>query len=107
MSMEEGATIGLIIQRAIEDGLTLEIEYAKSDFDKSKRIISDVTISDEYGVGYISAFCHMRQDNRTFKLSRIVDARIIPGSSQKRERQLYNYVFDASKPIFNLYGDIY
>lgn len=105
--MEEGITIDAIIRRAIEDKLTLEIEYAKSDYDKSWRTISEVTISDEYGVGYISAFCHMRQDNRTFKISRIVDARIVSNSSKRTSKQLCNYEFDASKPIFNLYGEEY
>lgn len=105
--MQEEATIELMIQRAIEDGLTLEIEYAKNNYEKSKRVISDVSISEEYGDGYISAFCHLRQENRTFKISRIIEARIIPCPTQKRESQVYNYVFDASKPIFNLYGNKY
>lgn len=103
--MEEGVTIHKLIQRAIEDNLTLEIEYAKSDYDKSTRTISDVAISDEYGAGYISAYCHMRQEQRTFKMSRIVDARIVSSSIKKAAKQLYNYDFDASKPIFNLYGE--
>lgn len=107
MIMEEEATIELMIQRAIEDGLTLEIEYAKNNYEKSKRVISDVSISEEYGEGYISAFCHLRQENRTFKISRIIEARIIPRPTQKQESQVYNYVFDASKPIFNLYGNKY
>lgn len=105
--MEEGVTISKLIQRAIEDNLTLEIEYAKNDFEKSTRTISDVTISDEYGVGYISAYCHMREEQRTFKMSRIVGARIVPSSGKRASQQLFNYEFDASKPIFNLYGEEY
>lgn len=107
MIMEEGVTIEQIIRRAIEDGLTLEIEYAKNSFEKSTRVISDVSVSDEYGLGYISAYCHMREEQRTFKISRIVDARIVPSSSKRTSKQLYNYEFDASKPIFNLYGEEY
>lgn len=107
MIMEEGVTIKQIIQRAIEDGLTLEIEYVKNGFEKSSRVISDISISDEYGLGYISAYCHMREEQRTFKISRIVDARIVPSSSKRTSKQLYNYEFDASKPIFNLYGKEY
>lgn len=107
MIMEEGVTIEQIIRRAIEDGLTLEIEYAKNSFEKSTRVISDVSVSDEYGLGYISAYCHMREEQRTFKISRIADARIVPSSSKRTAKQLYNYEFDASKPIFNLYGEEY
>lgn len=105
--MEEGVTIEQIIKRAIEDKLTLEIDYAKNSHEKSSRVISDVSISSEYGVGYISAYCHMREEQRTFKISRIVDARIVSNSSKRTAKQLYNYEFDASKPIFNLYGEEY
>lgn len=103
--MEEGVTVPKLIQRAIEDKLTLEIDYAKSDYEKSTRTISDIAISDEYGVGYISAYCHMREEQRTFKMSRIIDARIVPSSAKRAAKQLTNYEFDASKPIFNLYGE--
>ena len=98
--MEEGVTIEQIIKRAIEDKLTLEIDYAKNSYDsneKSSRVISGVSISPEYGVGYISAYCHKRNEKRTFKISRIVDAKIVPK----------NYEFDASKPIFKFYGEEY
>lgn len=107
MIMKEGVTIEQIIRRAIEDGLTLEIEYAKNSFEKSTRVISDISVSDEYGAGYISAYCHRREGQRTFKISRIVDARIVSNSSKRTVKQLYNYEFDASKPIFNLYGEEY
>lgn len=105
--MEEGVTISKLIQRVIEDNLTLEIEYAKNDYEKSTRTISDVTISDEYGAGYISAYCHMREEQRTFKMSRIVDARIVPNPNRRAIKPQFNYEFDASKTIFNLYGEEY
>lgn len=101
--MEEGITIEQLINRAIEDNLTLEIEYAKSSYEKSSRIISDISMSSEFGIGYISAYCHMRNEQRTFKIVRILDARIVP--SKQRPEQSFNYDFDPSKPIFNLYGE--
>lgn len=105
--MEEEVTIEQIIKRAIEDKLTLEIDYAKNSYEKSSRVISDVSISSEYGVGYISAYCHMREEERTFKISRIVDARIVPNPNRRTIKPQFNYEFDASKPIFNLYGEEY
>lgn len=107
MIMEESVTIEQIIKRAIEDNLTLEIEYAKNSYEKSSRIISDVKLSAEYGAGYISAYCHMREEERTFKISRIVDARIVPNPNRRTIKPQFNYEFDASKPIFNLYGEEY
>ncbi|MBD5415917.1 MAG: WYL domain-containing protein [Bacteroides sp.] len=103
--MEEGVTIEQIIKRAIEDGLTLEIDYAKNSLEKSSRVISNIKISQEYGVGYISAFCHMKREERTFKISRIVDARIVPNPNRRTIGPQFNHEFDASKPIFNLYGE--
>lgn len=105
--MEEGVTIGKLLQRAMENDLTLEIEYAKNHYEKYTPPISDVTISDECGIGYISACCHMREEQRTFKMSRIVDARIVPSYSKRAAKQLFNYEFDVSKPIFNLYGETF
>ena len=107
MIMEEGITIEQLIKRAIEDGLTLEIEYAKNSSEKSSRVISNIKISREYGFGYISAYCHMREEVRTFKISRIVDARIVPNPNRRTIKPQVNYKFDASKPIFNLYGEAY
>ena len=101
--MEEGITIAQLINRAIEDKLTLEIDYAKNSFEKSTRIISDITRGSEFGVGYIIAYCHLKNEQRTFKIVRILDARIVP--NKQRPAQLFNYEFDPSKPIFNLYGE--
>ena len=92
MIMEEGVSIEQLIRRAIEDGLTLEIDYAKNSYEKSSRVISNITL---------------REEDRTFKISRIVDARIVPSSSKRTAKQMFNYDFDPSKPIFNLYGEEY
>lgn len=105
--MEEGILIEQIIRRAIEDGLTLEIDYAKNSYEKSSRVISNITLSAEYGIGYISAYCHMREEDRTFKISRIIDARIVPSPGKRTAKQMFNYDFDPSKPLFKLYGEKY
>ncbi|MDE6560734.1 MAG: WYL domain-containing protein [Muribaculaceae bacterium] len=105
--MEEGVTIKQLIVLAAYKKLTLEIDYVKGDNEKSTRIISNISLSSEYGIEYISAFCHLKNEQRTFKISRIVDAHIVPSGSERMVRQSCNYEFDANKPIFNLYGDIY
>lgn len=105
--MEEGVTVEQLIKRAIADKLTLEIDYAKNSYEKSSRVISNVSISTEYGIGYISAYCHMKKEERTFKISRIVAARVVPNPNRKAITPHFNYEFDASKPIFNLYGEKY
>lgn len=105
--MEEGITIEQLIRRAIDDGLTLEIVYEKTRFDRSTRTISNLSVSNEYGAGYINAYCHTRGEVRTFKISRIADARIVPNPNRRTIKPQFNYEFDANKPIFNLYGEKY
>lgn len=105
--MEEEVTIQHLIKRSIEDNLSLEIDYQNSDYETSTRIISDIHRSSKFRGDYIDAYCHLRNEERTFKLSRIVDARIVPSSNKRAVKQLLNYEFDASKPIFNLYGEEY
>ena len=105
--MDKRKAIDQLIERAIKEDLTIEIDYAKNSYEKSSRVISDLSMRTDYGVGYISAFCHMREEQRTFKISRIVDARIVSGDKGRTEKLHYNYEFDDSKPIFNLYGEKY
>ena len=64
-------TIREYIEQAIDEGRTIEIEYVKYDGTSSKRSISDLSYSDEYGDDYIVGYCHLREEYRTFKISRI------------------------------------
>ncbi len=59
---------------AIRKGKAVTISYIKYDGEYSTRTISDIHYSDEFGEGddYIDAFCHKRQERRTFKISRII-----------------------------------
>lgn len=66
-----------LLKEAISGGLTLEIEYSKQSGISSRRIISEIEYSTEYGNEYIEAFCHLRKERRTFKISRIDSARTL------------------------------
>ncbi len=59
------------IRQAINEGETLEITYIKFNGEHSERTISDIEPSEEWGAGYIHAFCHLRNEYRTFKIARI------------------------------------
>lgn len=59
------------IDQAIKDGKSITISYVKYGGEFSTRKISDIKYSDEFGPDYISAYCHLRNENRTFKISRI------------------------------------
>lgn len=64
-------TILEYIAEAIKSGKTVKIKYVKYSGEISERTISDIKPSEEFGEGYISAFCHLRNETRTFKISRI------------------------------------
>lgn len=99
------------IQQAIENGYMIEIAYTKFDDTSSIRVLSDIEYSLEYGSTHISAFCHTRQEQRTFKISRISSVRVIDNtvSSSKVPSQTIDvnkpYVFNPNKRIFKLYGE--
>lgn len=59
------------IDQAIKKGKSVTISYIKYGGELSTRKISDIKYSDEFGSDYISAYCHLRNENRTFKISRI------------------------------------
>ena len=106
------------INKAINTGATVEIEYTKNDGTSSVRKLSDLSYSDDYGDSYISAFCHLRQEERTFKISRIKSIRFLSGGDAMEQGPVQSvlinpvnsdapYHFNASKRIFKLYGEDY
>lgn len=64
-------TIASYIDDAIINGKSITIKYVKYSGEISKRTISDLEYSEEFGDDYIEGFCHLRQERRTFKISRI------------------------------------
>ena len=64
-------TVREYLDQAIAEGRTIEIEYVKYDGTYSKRKVSNLSYSDEFGSDYIAGHCHLRDADRTFKISRI------------------------------------
>lgn len=93
------------IKKAIDEGLTIEICYVKYNKESSIRTLSKIEYSNEYGFSYISAFCHTRQEQRTFKINRISNLRFV---DEKTNDVLIaslpgqTYVFNPLKKIFKL-----
>lgn len=59
------------IEEAIQNGKSVTIKYEKYGGELSTRTLSDIHYSDEFGEDYIEGFCHLRNERRTFKISRI------------------------------------
>ena len=62
-------TISEYIAEAIKSGKTVKIKYVKNSGEISERTISDIGPSDEFGEGYISAFCHLRNETSRLVVS--------------------------------------
>ena len=82
------------IDNAIRTGKTVTIKYIKFEGEYSVRQISDIQYSSEFGDDYIDAFCHKRQERRTFRLSRIISVDGITqhqstASQSKKEKTAY------------------
>ena len=64
-----------IVQEAISGRNTLQIHY-QGPGGESKRKITPLYPTEHEGIAYLVAYCHLRQEQRTFRLDRILD--IIP-----------------------------
>lgn len=71
------------IDRAIRTGKDIEIVYVKYDGTRSRRHVSNISYCNDYeDYGYendhISGFCHLRGEDRHFKIDRIQSIRVLP-----------------------------
>ena len=69
-----------IIKQASVEGKKVFIHYQKGNGEISDRVIGSIIPSEEFGEGYIEAFCYKQNDKRTFKIDRIMDAKIVDES---------------------------
>lgn len=76
------------ISQAIRLNKSIQIVYFKSDGEISKRTLGDIMYasedidkqnSTEYNLddNYITAYCHLRKERRTFKIERIIEVKIL------------------------------
>ncbi|MGN0030208.1 MAG: CFI-box-CTERM domain-containing protein [Marinilabiliaceae bacterium] len=71
------------IKRAIDSGSDIEIRYEKQNGETSQRRVSGISYNNEFGAyGYTDAhvrgYCHLRGEDRTFRISRILAVRVLP-----------------------------
>lgn len=74
-----------VCEQAVRESLCLEIDYISREGEHSKRVIDPHVLIYKQNVWYIYAFCHSRQDFRTFKIGRIKGARFTGRSFIKKE----------------------
>lgn len=74
-----------VCEQAVQGNLSLEIDYISREGEHSRRVIDPHVLIYKQNVWYVYAFCHSRQDFRTFKIGRIKGARFTGRSFEKRE----------------------
>jgi predicted DNA-binding transcriptional regulator YafY len=62
-----------MIKHAILDGRVLQLTYFNNSGEKSIRKIEPLKLVFKVNAWYLQAFCRIKNDNRTFKLSRMSD----------------------------------
>ncbi|WP_323757989.1 WYL domain-containing protein [Roseivirga sp.] len=70
------------LSQAISSGMAIKIEYRNYDGASSKRKVSKVQYHNEYQAeGYhnahIRGYCHRREEERTFKIDRIISIELV------------------------------
>ena len=66
-----------VLRQASAEDQKVFIHYRKGSGELSERVIGAIIKSEKYGEGYIDAFCYKENDQRTFRIDRILDARIV------------------------------
>lgn len=73
-----------VVEQAVNGGKSLMIDYLSREGEHSKRVIDPHVLIFKQNVWYVYAFCHTKQDFRTFKISRIRNAAFTGGTFEKR-----------------------
>lgn len=89
-------TIREYIEQAIKENKTITIKYQKYDGTFSTRKVSNIAYSDEYGSDYIKGYCHLRNEDRTFKISRIREVDGITDIRNTRSSSSYTTSYSPS-----------
>lgn len=74
-----------VCEQAVKDNLCLDIDYISRGGEHSRRIIEPYVLIYKQNVWYVYAFCHSRQDFRTFKIGRIKLARFTGATFGRKE----------------------
>lgn len=67
-----------LLERALSAGRQVRISYYVPTRDEqSERVVDPRALRREEGAGYLDAWCHTAQDDRMFRLDRILDAQLL------------------------------
>lgn len=74
-----------VVEQAVNEAKSLMIDYISREGEHSRRVIDPHVLIFKQNVWYVYAFCHTKQNFRTFKIGRIKQASFTGGSFEKRK----------------------
>jgi DNA polymerase III epsilon subunit family exonuclease len=72
-SATELAALTTTLQDALRTGRRLHLRYQAGNAAQTSRVVQPLEMSYERGHSFLRAFCHLRQEERNFRLDRIVE----------------------------------
>ena len=90
-----------VVEQAVNEAKSLMIDYISREGEHSRRVIDPHVLIFKQNVWYVYAFCHTKQDFRTFKIGRIRQASFTGGSFEKREIKRSEIPLDFYYPTGN------
>lgn len=106
-----------VILSSINDKLIVEIDYTNADDNTSKRAVEAVGITYSHPRWYLSAWCHLREEYRMFRLDRIDNIKTMGNEHTKKHPPLESLlgcddpqcltevVLNTSKEVSRYYAD--
>lgn len=86
-----------VCERAVNESLSLRIDYIARGGEHSKRVVDPHVLIFKSNVWYVYAFCHTKQDFRTFKIGRIRQAVFTGEHFTKKEFKREDIPLDFSR----------
>jgi DNA polymerase-3 subunit epsilon len=75
--VEELLAMMTVLQEALSTGNPLQLHYQPEKAPPTVRVVQPLEVYYERGHGYIRAFCHLRQEERHFRLDRIAELKVL------------------------------
>jgi DNA polymerase-3 subunit epsilon len=76
-SAAELATLTTTLHDALQTGRRLHLQYQAGNAAQTTRVVQPLEMHFERGHSYLRAFCHLRQEERNFRLDRIVTVQLL------------------------------
>ena len=70
--LDELETLTSTLQAALASRQPLQLRYKASNAEETERVIEPLELKYERGNGYLRAYCQLRQEERHFRLDRII-----------------------------------